>query len=318
MIYQPGSRILYGCGHQNTSRRRHKVCGYSFLFALLLSSSLVFAQNPGSNTEPINLLIRCDDIGMNHAVNEATKQLLESGLTISTSVMFACPWYQEAVEILKRYPNVSVGVHLTLNAEWKHYRWGPVLGAAAVPSLVDSNGYFFPTRASLFANKPRREEVEQELRAQIQRSVRSGLRIDYLDYHMGAAVTTLELREVVEKLAGEFGLGISRYFGEEDVPGVYRASVETKKDTLLAAVRRLQPGAVQLLVNHIGLETSEMNTLVDMNQTGLPEMSKHRHAELRALLSPEFRSLILERGIKLVTYRDLIRERGLDAMKRPE
>jgi hypothetical protein len=284
------------------------------IFFLLFLTQGAVAQEP---KEPIELLIRCDDIGMNHAVNEATKQLLESGLTISTSVMFACPWYQEAVDILKQYPNTSVGVHLTLNAEWRHYRWGPVVGAAAVPSLIDSVGYFFPTRASLFANEPKTEEVERELRAQIQRALRSGLRIDYLDYHMSAAVTTLDLREVVEKLAKEFGLSISRYFGEEDVPGVYRASVEHKKDTLLAAVTWLQPGAVQLLVNHIGLETPEMNTLVDMNQTGLPEMSKHRQAELRALLSPEFRSLLRERGIRLVTYRDLIRERGLGDMKRP-
>lgn len=284
------------------------------VLALLFIAQIAVAQEP---KEPINLLIRCDDIGMNHAVNQATKQLLESGLTISTSVMFACPWYQESVDILKKHPNVSVGVHLTLNAEWKHYRWGPVLGAAAVPSLVDSNGYFFPTRASLFASKPKTGEVERELRAQIQRAVQSGLRIDYLDYHMGAAVTTLELREVVEKLAKEFGLAISRYFGEEDMEGVYRASVEHKKDTLLAVVTRLQPGAVQLLVNHIGLETPEMSTLVDMNQTGLPEMSKHRHAELRALLSPEFRSLILKSEIKLVTYKDLIREQGLGVMKRP-
>ncbi len=285
------------------------------VLALLFIAQIAVAQDP---KEPIELLIRCDDIGMNHAVNEATKQLLESGLTISTSVMFACPWYQEAVEILKKHPNVSVGVHLTLNAEWKYYRWGPVTGAAAVPSLVDSVGYFFPTRASLFANKPRTEEVEQELRAQIRRALGSGLRIDYLDYHMGAAVTTLELRMVVEKLAKEFGLGISRYFGEEDVPGVYRAAVGNKKDTLLAAVRRLQPGAVQLLVHHIGLETPEMNALVDMNQTGLPEMSKHRQAELRGLLSPEFRLLLNERGIRLVTFRDLIRDRGLEGMKRPE
>lgn len=54
------------------------------------------------------------------------------------------------------------------------------------------------------ANNPKPEEVETELRAQIRRALESGLRIDYLDYHMGAAVTTLELRMVVEKLAKEF------------------------------------------------------------------------------------------------------------------
>ena len=47
------------------------------------------------------LIIRCDDIGMCHTVNMAVKKLIETGIPFSTSVMFTCPWYQEAVEILK-------------------------------------------------------------------------------------------------------------------------------------------------------------------------------------------------------------------------
>lgn len=295
------------------------VDGLVFLTAVILVfvTQLLHAQQPTASESQIHLLIRCDDIGMCHSVNDALKQVLESGLTISTSLMVVCPWYQEAVEILKQYPNVSVGVHLTLNSEWKDYRWGPVVGAGAVPSLVDSSGYFFPTRALLFANDPKTEEVERELRAQIKRAVESGLRIDYLDYHMGAAVTTLELRMVVEKLAKEFRLGVSRYFGEEDVEGIYRAPAYAKTDTLLKLVGTLEPGATRLLVMHIGLETAEMDALIDMNTIGLPEVSKHRHGELQALLSPDVRSLIKARDIRLVTYRDLIRERGLDAMKRP-
>src|ERR1700743_1236200 len=94
------------------------------------------------------LLIRLDDIGMNHSVNMAAKKVAETGMPVSVSLQFACPWYQEAVDILKKYPNVCIGVHLTLTNEWKGYRWGPVLGRSAVPSLVDSNGYFYQaTRA---------------------------------------------------------------------------------------------------------------------------------------------------------------------------
>jgi hypothetical protein len=49
----------------------------------------------------------------------------------------------DAGKSLNRNPQVSVGIHPTLNSEWKNCRCGPVLGRTAVPSLVDADGYFF-------------------------------------------------------------------------------------------------------------------------------------------------------------------------------
>src|SRR6185369_14801752 len=112
-----------------------------FLIAAFLFSSTAFGQ--GSNLEKIPILIRCDDIGMCHSVNMAAERVLKTGIPVSMSVMVPCPWFTEAVDLLKKYPNVSVGIHLVLNSEWKNYRWGPVAGARAVPSLVDSLGNFF-------------------------------------------------------------------------------------------------------------------------------------------------------------------------------
>ena len=287
------------------------------LSTLVLSTLVALAQTSTQAERQIPLLIRCDDLGMCHAVNMAGKQVMESGIPVSFSVMFACPWYQEAVDLLKQHPAVSVGIHLTLNAEWKNYRWGPVAGRSAVPSLVDSLGYFFPSRAALFANNPRSEEVEKELRAQIERALGTGLKIDYVDYHMGAAVSTPELRYLVEALATEYGLAISRYFGEVDVEGLYNTPPEAKTDTLMKLVQELEPGETRLLVFHIGLATPEMDAMVDLNPFGLPEMSKHREAELRALLSPQFRVAISERPVRLMTYRELIDQIGLKNMKRP-
>jgi len=294
----------------------------------LLFLVFAFAWNPavaqdrqgdgtGSGSDHIQLLIRCDDIGMCHSVNEAFRKVVQTGIPVSASVMFACPWYQEAVDLLKNAPHVSVGIHLTLNAEWKNYRWGPVLGAEAVPSLVDSVGYFFPSRALLFGNDPDVDEAEAELRAQIERAIGTGLRIDYVDYHMGAAVSTPEFRDVTEKLAREYGLGISRYFGETDVEGLYNAPIESKKDTLLKVTRGLDASRLHLLVFHVGLSTPEMDALRDLNPFGLASMSKHREAELRSLVSSDFRVLLSEKGIQLLTYGDLIRTRGLDSMGRP-
>jgi predicted glycoside hydrolase/deacetylase ChbG (UPF0249 family) len=285
-----------------------------FLLAILniFSGRSVLDQEKGGD---IYYLIRCDDMGMCHSVNMAMEKVIESGLPISTSVMFACPWYQEAVEILKKYPQVSVGIHLTLNSEWQNYRWGPVAGALKVPSLVDSNGYFFPSRSKLFANNPSMDEIETELRAQLERAVHSGVKIDYLDYHMGAAVQTEELRGLVESLAKEYKLGMSGYFNETYSNITYSAPFGEKTDSLLAEVQRLKPG-VNLQVVHVGLESPEMNALKDMNSFGLPQMSKHRQQEMESLLSQKFRDLLKERNIKPVTYRELIKKVGLENMYR--
>lgn len=279
----------------------------------------LFSMNAGGMQESgATVIVRCDDIGMCHTVNQAFAEVLKSGIPVSASVMFACPWYQEGVEMLKKAPGVAVGVHLTLNAEWKNYRWGPVAGRSAVPSLVDSEGYFFPSRDQFFAHHPSAVDVEKELRAQIDRAVHSGLRIDYVDYHMGTAVETPEFRAIVEKLAREYHLGISRYFGEKDLEGWYGVSPEAKLDTVLERLAEARPDSVQLMVFHLGMETPEMNALEDMNSFGLKEVSRHRAAEMHALTSPEFKAAVQRLGIRLVTYRDLIARIGLDGMKAPQ
>jgi chitin disaccharide deacetylase len=291
------------------------------LVALLLLPSVTSAQVPSAaltpKDRPYRVMLRLDDLGMCHAVNLAARQVIDAGIPFSASVMFACPWYQEAVEILRAAPQVSVGIHLTLNAEWKNYRWGPVAGAGTVPSLVDSNGYFFPSRSLFFSHGPKIEEVEKELRSQITRALASGLPIDYVDYHMGTAVDTPELRSLVEKLAKEYGLAISRYFGEVDAGGLYAAPIAHKRDTLLALTSKLSADSLWLFVFHVGLATPEMVALVDLNTFGLPQMAEHRQGELEALLSEPFQQYLRQATVRLLTYRDLVREKGLQSMTRP-
>ncbi len=69
---------------------------------------------------------------------------------------------------------------------------------------------------------------------------------------------------------------------------------------------------------HIGLENPEMNALVDMNYPDDPfRVSIHRQAELDALCSKAFDNSIKTNNVKLLTYRELISQVGLKAMKRP-
>lgn len=299
-------------------------------FALLLLGPLFSSCSPtrvagqpdvavrAANAEPTYLLIRSDDAGMSHSVNMGLQRLIESGLPVSISVMFPTPWYQETVEILKRHPSVSVGIHLTLNSEWKNYRWGPVLGRTAVPSLVDDEGFFFPAADTLYRNNPNLQEVERELRAQIERALRSGLRIDYVDYHMGTVMRYPEFREITERLAREFSLGMSGYFGETSHDPQYAAPPPAKLDSLLVMVNRLEPG-LNMVVTHVGIDDAELGALLDMNTSNpLPDMSRNRQGELDALTSERFSAALKARKIRLLTYRQLIDMQGLQVMRRPE
>jgi len=289
------------------------------LTTLVLAVLAIVPATSGAadDERPKQLLIRCDDVGMSHTVNLAVRELIETGVPFSTSVMIACPWYLEAVEILKANPQIGVGIHLTLNSEWQHFKWGPVLGAAKVPSLVDANGHFYASEKEFAAADVDLAEVEMELRAQIERALRAGLRVDYLDYHMLTAVSTPELRAIVERLADEFHFGLSRYFDEASV-SIWAANPEDKLSSLLDHVHDAQPG-LNLLVIHLGMETPEMSAMVDMNNEADPyRVAIHRQAELDAITSPAFRAAIEEAGIKLVTYKDIVSEMGLESMNPPE
>jgi predicted glycoside hydrolase/deacetylase ChbG (UPF0249 family) len=289
---------------------------YTFKLLVLTISTLMNFMTPQTNAQT-ELLIRCDDIGMCHTVNMAAKKLSETDIPFSTSVMFACPWYKEAVEILKVNPQISVGIHLVLNSEWKNYKWGPVVGSEAVPSLVDGNGYFYESEADFSNGGYKLNEVETELRAQIERALHSGLQIDYVDEHMGTAVSTPELRVIVEKLAKEYKLGISMYFNE-NYQTLWDIEPENKSSRLLEVVDSLKANEVNLLVIHLGMESGEMEALIDMNNPDDPyRVAQHRQAELDALCSGKFEKAVQKNNVKFTTYKELISKVGLKVMCRP-
>jgi predicted glycoside hydrolase/deacetylase ChbG (UPF0249 family) len=132
-------------------------------------------------------VVHCDDIGFCQAANQGAFEALGSGPASCGSVMVPCPRFDEAAARAKASPDVDLGVHLTLNCEYDSYRWGPLLGTSAVPSLVDCDGGFPRTSAEVVA-RAQPVEVEAELRAQIERALEAGIDVTHLDAHMGTAL----------------------------------------------------------------------------------------------------------------------------------
>ena len=135
---------------------------------------------------------------------------------------------------------------------------------------------------------------------------------------MGTVYNNPQFREIAERLAREFGLGMMEYFGEPRYNPQYDARPQDKTDSVVALVNRLKPGFT-VLVTHVGIDNAELGALLDMNTDGgLAEMSKNRQGELDAITSPRFREAVKTRNVRLITYRQLIAMRGLASMKRPE
>ena len=129
------------------------------------------------------LLVTCDDLGYHPAINAAIVEILAQGIVRSASLMPAGPHFDDAVDRLRAAGLSQVGVHLALGSEYARLPIAPLSPPDRVASLVDTEGRFHRD-LSVHRDGVRHDEVEVELRAQLDRARRTGLRLTHLDGHM--------------------------------------------------------------------------------------------------------------------------------------
>src|SRR3954462_11649456 len=144
------------------------------LLPLLLAIStgaaqpMTIASRLGYPADAKLLILHGDDLGVAHSVNAASLDALARGAITSASIMMPTPWVTEVAAYAKAHPDADLGLHLTLTSEWQTYRWQGLAPTDKVPSLYDSDGTL-PNDEAIVAQRAKPEEVERELRAQIQR-----------------------------------------------------------------------------------------------------------------------------------------------------
>ena len=280
------------------------------------------------------VIFHVDDAGMHHDANVGTIEAMEKGVATSASIMFPCPWVPDIVKYAKERPESDFGLHCTLTSEWGSYRWGPVAGKAAVPGLVDEEGCLWP-EVEQVAAKATPDEVEKELRAQLDRSLTMGWRPTHLDTHMGTVFATMPFMERYVKIGAEYGIpvmapgGHGQYVAAEDekigplLPGLGQMvwslglpvldDVHTgygvkdsadKKAQIIAFLREMKPGLTQFIVH----ATRHAEHFKEVTGSG-----PMRLAELEALTSPAVKQVVEEEKVILTTWRELKQRR--DAAK---
>ena len=258
------------------------------------------------------LILNCDDLGMHEAVNTAIFDSIENGVATSCSLMVPCPGAAHAMRLLRERPHIPFGLHLTLIRDKRSYVWGPSSPKADVPSLLD------PDTGELFTDEPvnrdrmlaqaRIEDVERELRTQVNAALDGGLSPTHLDWHCLGDGGRGDIFDLGLALADEYGLAArvwlddgcqkARSLGRPAVDGTWLDSfgvdVEGKPQTYERLLRALPQGLSEWAV-HPAVATPDWQAIE-------PSGWRVRQSDHAFLTSDRAREVLAEEAIHVVGY----------------
>lgn len=294
-----------------------------------------FAERLGWKADDTVLVIELAEGGMSHAVNRGITEVLDKGVAGSVSAMMTGPWLPSLMKYVQNKTSTDVGVELTLNSEHESYRWGPLSGKPKVPSLVDEQGYLWKSTALLVA-KATADDVETEMRAQIERAQALGMNISHLTSHMQALFSKEEFMDRYLRVASEKQIpvllpaGHATFANVENtnmvrmikpraaqiwnaglplVDDVHTASAQwepgQKKLKFISMFHTLKPGLTVIVINP-AIPTDDFNFITSSGRARL--------ADAMAMQDTELKKVIESRGIILTNWRE-IRERRAKAAK---
>ncbi len=172
------------------------------------------------------LIVNADDFGMAESVNDGIIKGHQHGIITSASFMAGAKAAEHAAILARDNPSLGVGVHLCLTLV------RPVADPAKIPSLAPRGllpGGPFPLMSRLLFGSIKIDEVEIELRAQIERTLALGIKPDHIDGHQHVHMMK-RVFDVVMKLAEEYAIPAMRY----------PVGPDAGQDPRVAPVRRLE------------------------------------------------------------------------------
>ncbi len=272
--------------------------------------ALLFCVNASAQQKSApRLIVRGDDMGFSHSGNVALIKSSLEGIQTSIEVIVPSPWFPEAVKMLQQHPNIDVGIHIALTSEWDNVKYRPV---SKSPSLTDADGYFYPfiyrnsnyPGQALSENNPKLEDIEREMRAQIELALKKIPRISHISSHMGCYNMNPEVQLLAKRLAMEYKIDIDP--SELGVKGVSyqgpKATSEQKVWSFIKMLDELKAGETYLFVDHPGIDTPELRAIYHI---GYEDVAVDRQGVTDAWTDPRVKDAIKKKGIQLISYADL-------------
>lgn len=270
------------------------------------------------------VIIHTDDIGMCHASVQAFKDLWAFGTISSGATMTPCPWFPAVAQMCRENPEMDMGVHATLNAEWESYRWGPVSTREPASGLLDEAGYFHQWHQAVYDNASP-EAVDVEVNAQIEKALTAGIDVTHVDSHMGTIMNPKFIQSYVQAASKRLlpsmlprlsakGMDLMGLSEEEKaayapimnmfesmgiplVDGILGMPLEHDQDHIGVAKQLLGdvPVGITHFVFHPSIDTPELRAIA-------PDW-RARVANYNAFMSDELKKFLESEDIKLIGYR---------------
>jgi chitin disaccharide deacetylase len=158
-----------------------------------------------------SLIINADDLGIHPDINRGIVEAFRFGILTSSSFMVTTPYFKETVTEAVLTTELPVGLHLSLS-------YGTAITAASrIPNLVDAEGRFTRTAATLIGKMPREtalyDQIRVELDAQIAIAREHGVKPTHLDSHQHVHMNPAIFR-IVEDLSLRHGIPAIRMVRE--------------------------------------------------------------------------------------------------------
>jgi len=313
------------------------------LCPLISAAQTSYAEKLGYPADAKVLILHIDDVGMSYDSNLGAIKAMDEGVANSLSMMMPCPWIPGFFKYLETHPNLDAGLHLTLTSEWDNYRWGPLAGKPNVPGLVDKEGAMWDT-VRLTATNASPDEIETEIRAQLERSRSMGWEPTHLDSHMGTLFATQDFLKRYLKVGMEEGIPVMFPGGHNTmIQETTAASGLTKELTDVIGQQLWEAGLPVLDDLHnisydwkggetmtdealMTYKTKKYIETIDMLEPGLTMVIMHctwptevfgeisgsgqtRKGDMLAMMSPDFKAYLKANNIILTTWREAKKRR---------
>jgi len=263
-----------------------------------------------------SLIVNADDFGRTVEINQGIFKTYKCGIVTSVSLMANFDAFQDAVKLIKQY-GLPVGIHFNLT------EGRPLSHPSQVPSLLDSNGFFFRKFSfyrRLLTGGFQRDDIRLELKAQLGKCLDYGLMLDHYDGHhhihalrdiaplvrsLGYEIKRLPFRRIsrphfTQSLNAKLQQSAIHLFEEKSMRafptkfwGIDFMDRDNKYLQLAKILNNLTPGFNELMC-HPGFASSK----------DVGYYNAQRRQEVDALCESSIKKIIHDRNIKLISYQE--------------